>query len=189
MSEVYTVYILCVMSCQRSSISSTAWPTDTHTHTHTHKQTKTLNDVSPHTMRRQQFCTFYIWRTKNAQVRNKTLPIIKRDIERVQAPADISRTALCCHSNETRAPIANPPNSAQLGSTPYHSPKLHPGPWSSMGMRQGTAQTHRQTHSLEWPIYILHRLRLTRNVIKCFWPSPLLKQTACPCYPSNQSGS
>jgi len=24
----------------------------------------------------------------------------------------------CCHSNETHAPIANPPNSAQLGGTP-----------------------------------------------------------------------
>jgi len=29
--------------------------------------------------------------------------------------------ALCCHSKETRAPIAKPPNSAQLGGTPYHS--------------------------------------------------------------------
>jgi len=35
-------------------------------------------------------------------------------IERVQALADISRSALCCHSNETRAPIANPPNTAEL---------------------------------------------------------------------------
>jgi len=34
---------------------------------------------------------------------------------------------LCCHSNETRASIANPPDSAQLRST-YHSPKLHPDP-------------------------------------------------------------
>jgi len=33
---------------------------------------------------------------------------------------------LCCHSNETRAPIANPPNSAQLEGTRYRSPKLHP---------------------------------------------------------------
>ena len=32
---------------------------------------------------------------------------------------------LCCHSNETRAPIANPPNSAQLEGTPYHSLKLY----------------------------------------------------------------
>jgi len=30
---------------------------------------------------------------------------------------------LCCHSNETHAPIANPPNSAQLEGTPYHSLK------------------------------------------------------------------
>jgi len=29
---------------------------------------------------------------------------------------------LCCYSNETREPIANPPNSAQLEGTPYHSP-------------------------------------------------------------------
>jgi len=39
-------------------------------------------------------------------------------IERVQALADISRSALCCHSNETRAPIANPPDSAQLQGIP-----------------------------------------------------------------------
>ena len=44
----------------------------------------------------------------------------------------------CCHSNATRSPIANPPNSAQLGGIPYHSPKLHPGPCNSMGMRQRT---------------------------------------------------
>jgi len=34
---------------------------------------------------------------------------------------------VCCHSNETRAPIANLPNSAQVQGTPYHSPKLHLG--------------------------------------------------------------
>ena len=37
-------------------------------------------------------------------------------------------------SNATRAPIANPPNSAQLGVIPYHSAKLHPGPCSSVGV-------------------------------------------------------
>jgi len=52
---------------------------------------------------------------------------------------------LCCHSNKTRAPIANPPNSAQLGDTPYHSPKLHLGPCSSMGMRRGTDR-HADVH-------------------------------------------
>jgi len=37
--------------------------------------------------------------------------------ERVQALADISRSRYVV-SNESRAPIANPPNSAQLGGTP-----------------------------------------------------------------------
>jgi len=46
----------------------------------------------------------------------------------------------------TRAPIANPPNSAQLGGIPYHSPKLHPGPCNSVGLRPRTdTQTDRQT--------------------------------------------
>jgi len=67
-------------------------------------------------------------------------------IERVQGLADISRSALCCRSNETRAPIVNPPNSAQLEGTRYHSPKLHPGPCSSVGMRRG-ADTQTDTHS------------------------------------------
>jgi len=65
--------------------------------------------------------------------------------ERVQA--DISRSPLCCHSNETRAPIANTPNSAQLGGTPYNSPKLHPGSCSSVGMRRGTADRHTDTQT------------------------------------------
>jgi len=43
-------------------------------------------------------------------------------IQRVQALADISHSALCCHSNETGASIANPPNSAQLEGIPYHFP-------------------------------------------------------------------
>ena len=44
-------------------------------------------------------------------------------IEGVQALADISRAALCCcRSNETRSPIANPPNSAQLEDTPTIPP-------------------------------------------------------------------
>ena len=38
-----------------------------------------------------------------------------------------------CHSNETRTPIANPPNSAQLEGTPYHSSKLRPGTCGSVG--------------------------------------------------------
>ena len=68
---------------------------------------------------------------------------------------------MCCHSNETRAPIAFTPNSAQLEGTPY--PKLHPDPGSSVEMRRGT---HRQTHRRAWPLYISLRLRLKRNVIR-----------------------
>jgi len=62
----------------------------------------------------------------------------------------VTRFALCCHSNATRAPIANPPNSAQPGGSPYHSPKLHPGPCNNVGIRPWTdthTQTHTQTHT------------------------------------------
>jgi len=70
---------------------------------------------------------------------------------------------LCCHNNETRAPIANPPNSAQLESTPFHSPKLHLGPFVSVGMRRGT-HTHTQMH-VTYMHFTSSTLRLTRNVI------------------------
>ena len=37
-------------------------------------------------------------------------------------------------------------HTAQLGGIPYHSPKLHPGPCNSVGMRPRTdTQTDRQT--------------------------------------------
>ena len=49
-----------------------------------------------------------------------------------------TRFALCCHSNATRAPIPKPPNSAQLGGSLYHDPKLHPGLCSSVGVRPRT---------------------------------------------------
>ena len=62
--------------------------------------------------------------------------------------------ALCCHSNATGAPIANPPNSAPLGGSLYHAAKLRPGPCSGVGVRPRTdrhtdrhtdRQIHRQT--------------------------------------------
>jgi len=57
----------------------------------------------------------------------------------------------CCHSNATRAPIANPPNSAQLGGIPYHSTKLHPGAYNSVGMQPRTdTQTHVTTIPVSW---------------------------------------
>jgi len=66
-------------------------------------------------------------------------------IQRVQASSLTFRIRrVCCHSNQTHAPIANLPNNNQLGGTPHHSPKLHPGPCSSVGMKRG-ADTH--THS------------------------------------------
>jgi len=79
------------------------------------------------------------------------------------------------YNNKARVPIANPPNSAQLDGTPYHSPKSHLGPCSSVGIGQTDRHTHTHTHThshthLErraWPnrpIYISLHLRLTRNV-------------------------
>jgi len=56
--------------------------------------------------------------------------------------------ALCCHRNETRAPIANPPSSALL-DTPYHSSKLHSGPCSSVGMLRGAYALYK------FPTYLL----------------------------------
>jgi len=65
------------------------------------------------------------------------LPSLPRHLPAAHAPAEHShyvvisrdgcklvtiRFALCCHSNATRALIANPPNSAQLGGITYHSP-------------------------------------------------------------------
>jgi len=54
------------------------------------------------------------------------------------------------HSNATRAPIANPPNSAQLGGIPYDSPKLYPGPCNSVGKQLRTdRQTDRHTDACD----------------------------------------
>jgi len=63
-------------------------------------------------------------------------------IERVEALADISRSAPCCHSNEPRAPIANPPDSAQLEGTPTIPQVTF---WSVQYVWQcGEGQTHRR---------------------------------------------
>ena len=88
----------------------------------------------------------------------------KPDIERVQALTDISCSALCCHSNEIRALIANLPNSAQLKGTVYHSTNLHTGPCSSARMQRATdRKTHR--HTAVTTIYISPQLCLTQNLI------------------------
>ena len=77
-------------------------------------------------------------------------------------PTVLYTLRVCCHSNETRALITNPPTSAQLKGISYHSPNLHPGPCSSVRMWRWT---DRHTHRLPCSIYISPRLRLTRNVI------------------------
>jgi len=70
----------------------------------------------------------------------------------------------CCHSNETRVAIANSPNSAQLGGIPTIPPssyiQIRAVVWAC-----SHGQTDRQTHRRAWPIYILHRLRFTQNVM------------------------
>jgi len=75
--------------------------------------------------------------------------------------------ALCCHSNATRAPIANPPNSAQLGGSHYNSPsyfRVRAIVWAC-GRRQTDTQTDTVTHRRPWSKYISRRLRFTRNVM------------------------
>ena len=68
-------------------------------------------------------------------------------------------------ANTTWAPIANPPNSAQLGGIPEHSLKFHLGPCNSVGMQPWTdTDTHTQTDRRMWPQYISRGLRLMRNV-------------------------
>jgi len=79
-----------------------------------------------------------------------------------------SAVPLCCHSDATRAPIANPPNSAQPRGSPYHSPKLHPGPCNSVGMRPQTDRhTDRQTHThTQMRVTTIHFSRSTTHA-KC----------------------
>jgi len=64
--------------------------------------------------------------------------------------------ALCCHRSETHATIADLPNSAQLGGTSYHSPKLHPGQCSSVEVRQGTVQTHTRDRHTQTRVTTIH---------------------------------
>jgi len=77
----------------------------------------------------------------------------KLGIERVQACRPTRwhfAFSLCCHSNATRAAIANPPNSVQLtASLPL--PQVTPGPCSSVSMlpridRQTYTQTDARDH-------------------------------------------
>jgi len=68
----------------------------------------------------------------------------KPRIQRVQEFADISRSVLCCHSNETRAPIADPPNSVQLED---HLPFASYIRVRAVVWECGEGQTDRQIHA------------------------------------------
>ena len=64
-----------------------------------------------------------------------------------QALADKSRSAICCHSNETHSPIANLPNSAQLEGIPTIPPSYIRVPavvWE-FGRRQTDSDTQTDT--------------------------------------------
>ena len=52
---------------------------------------------------------------------------------------------VCCHSNETRALIANPHSRVQLGGIHYHSPELHSDPCSTVGVVARDRHTHTDT--------------------------------------------
>jgi len=81
------------------------------------------------------------------------------------------RFALCCHSNATRAAIVNPPNSAQLGGSLHHAPKLHPGPCSSVGVRPRTdRQTGTQTRvtTIHFASSTTHAKCNNNKQLRCF---------------------
>jgi len=81
-----------------------------------------------------------------------------------KALADISRSALCCHSNETRAPIANPLTIAQLEGTPTIPPSYIRIRKVQCENAARDRHTDRLTHKRASPLYISHRRRLTRDV-------------------------
>jgi len=53
------------------------------------------------------------------------------------------------------------PNSEQLGGIPYHSPKLHPGPCSSVGMRPRTVW-HTDTQTRMTTIHFVSSMAHTK---------------------------
>jgi len=68
--------------------------------------------------------------------------------ERVQALADIGRSALYCHSNETRAHRLQIRPIVHNYRAPLPFPKSHPVPCSSVGVRRGIDRhTHTDRHT------------------------------------------
>jgi len=81
----------------------------------------------------------------------------------LKMPIHAPKIGIFGDSNETRAVIANPPNSAPLGgavsTTTSSYIRVRAVVWAC-----SRGQTHRQTHRRGWPQYISRRLRLMRNV-------------------------
>jgi len=94
---------------------------------------------TPEYTNREMYCGLRSHRKYNA----KPTKISETGIERVQALADILHSALCCHSNETCALIANPPNTAQQGGTPTIPPRCIRVP--GVVWEYGEEQTHRRS--------------------------------------------
>ena len=108
---------------------------------------------------RDVMITYFVILTASIISSDLTIYMTKPGIERVQTLADISRSALCCHTNETHAPIANPPNSAQLEGIPTIPPTYI---WiRAVAWECGERHTYRRP----WRICISPRLRLTWNAI------------------------
>jgi len=107
---VLACYSLCVtLRSSAEYVQLTVCRRRRHHHHHRHQEEPASGQVR-------------VYRTNTHCTVSKKVWIYKPGIERVQALADISRSALCCHSNQIRAPIANPPNSAQLEGTPIPFP-------------------------------------------------------------------
>ena len=127
------------------------------THTHTHTQTDRQTDRQTHS--HAEHSTLHPLISKQIACASEKRPdpicvrpweLYKQAIHSVQASSPTFHIKnVCCQSirapnvcHSTRAPTANLPNSAQLGGTPYHSPKLHLGPCSSAAMRRGRHTIH-----------------------------------------------
>ena len=91
-------------------------------------------------------------------------PAVKR-VQPSSRTFGIRRT--CCHTSEIRALTANPPNSAQLEGSPYHSPKLHLG-LCSVGMQRGT-DTHTHTHRVTIRFAWIHLIRNVTTTGQPLW--------------------
>jgi len=118
-------------------------------------------------------CGKYLNRRHFESTRKSTQMHIARDIKPTTPSPTIHRVhpssltfrirRVYYHSNESRAPIANPLNSAQLGGTSCHFSNLHQCACSSVG---GEGQTHRHTHTRTGATIIHFAwLCLLRNVI------------------------